>query len=136
MSAIAAFRRLHLNVSGIAAVEFAFVAPLMMAFLLGMIELGRLFLIHNALTFATDEAARAAMIHQTISSAELETLARSYAVGLDADLTTVTVTVQNYADGRLTNVSISYQFRLMTSFFSLGEFTMERSARVNRRQSF
>lgn len=136
MSPVMALRRLYRNVSGIAAVEFAFVAPLMMVFLLGMIELGRLFLIHNALTFAADEAARAAMVHQTMTPAELEALARSYAVGLEAGQTTFTVTIQNYGDGQLTNVSIRYQFQFMVNLFGLGQFAMERSARVNRRISF
>jgi Flp pilus assembly protein TadG len=121
---------------GTAAVEFAFVAPVMMAFLIGMVEMGRLFLIHNAMTFAVDETARTAMVRKTITETELETLAKSFATVLDSDRTNVTVTITPYVDGWRTNVSMQYEFHLMVSFLGLGEFPMERRAQVTRRDSF
>lgn len=47
---------------GAAAVEFAMIAPLMIMFTFGMIELGRLMMVKNAATQATREGARAASL--------------------------------------------------------------------------
>jgi Flp pilus assembly protein TadG len=129
-------RHLFRNSRGSAAVEFAFVAPIMMAFLIGMVEMGRLFLIHNAMTFAVDESARAAMVRKTISKPELEALTRSFASILEPERTNVTITVTPYDDGWRTNVSLHYEFHLMVSFLGLGAFDMERRAQVTRRDSF
>ena len=129
-------RHLFRDSRGSAAVEFAFVAPIMMAFLIGMVEMGRLFLIHNAMSFAVDETARTAMVRKTITKLELETLAKSFATVLEPERTNVTVTVTPYDDGWRTNVSLQYEFHLMVSFLGLGAFDMERRAQVTRRDSF
>jgi Flp pilus assembly protein TadG len=136
MKIIRTLRRLAKDARGIAAVEFAFVAPVMMLFIIAIMEMARLFLIHNAMTFAADETARAAMVRKTVTIAELETLAKSFASTLEPERTLVTVTVQPHADGWYTNISIQYEFRLMVSLLGLGEFDMVRNARVNRRDSF
>jgi Flp pilus assembly protein TadG len=130
------FRRLWRDARGIAAVEFAFVAPVMVLFIIAVMEMGRLFLIHNAMTYAADEAARTAMVRKVITKAELETLTKSYAAALEPERTTVNVTIEPYDDGWRTNISVQYQFRLMVNVVGLGQFDMVRSARVNRRDSF
>ena len=47
---------------GAATVEFALIAPLMIMFTFGMIEIGRLLMVKNAATQATREGARAASL--------------------------------------------------------------------------
>ena len=47
---------------GAAAVEFAVIAPLMILFTFGMIEMGRMMMVKNAATQATREGARAAIL--------------------------------------------------------------------------
>jgi Flp pilus assembly protein TadG len=130
------FRRLWRDARGIAAVEFAFVAPVMVLFIIAVMEMGRLFLIHNAMTYAADEAARTAMVRKVITKSELEALTKSYAAVLEPERTTVNVTIEPYDDGWRTNISVQYQFHLMVSVVGLGQFNMVRSARVNRRDSF
>jgi Flp pilus assembly protein TadG len=130
------FRRLWRDARGIAAVEFAFVAPVMVLFIIAVMEMGRLFLIHNAMTYAADEAARTAMVRKVITKSELEALTKSYAAALEPERTTVNVTIEPYDDGWRTNISVQYQFHLMVSVVGLGQFNMVRSARVNRRDSF
>jgi len=108
----------------------------MIALLLGIVELGRLFLVYNALTFAADEAARTAMIRKTITTAEIESLARSFGPNFTPATTTVQVSVEPYADGWRTNISMQYNYRLMVDLFGVGEFPLQRSVQVNRRDSF
>lgn len=49
------------NRSGVAAVEFAVIAPLMMLFTFGLIEIGRFMLVKESATQATREGARVAV---------------------------------------------------------------------------
>ncbi len=50
-----------LHRSGVAAVEFAVIAPLMLLFTFGLIEMGRFMLVKEAATHATREGARVAV---------------------------------------------------------------------------
>jgi Flp pilus assembly protein TadG len=49
--------------AGAAAVEFALIAPLMLLFTFGLIEIGRLIMVKHAITQATREGARLAVLH-------------------------------------------------------------------------
>ena len=54
-------RRFFLGRRGTSAVEFAMIAPLMILFTFGLIEVGRLMLVKQTLTHATREGARIAV---------------------------------------------------------------------------
>jgi Flp pilus assembly protein TadG len=54
-------RRLAKNRRGVAAVEFAMIAPIMMLFTFGLVEMGRFMLVKEAATHATREGARIAV---------------------------------------------------------------------------
>ena len=56
---------------GAATVEFAFVAPIMILFMFGMVEIGGLMMIKNAATHASREGARLA-VTPTATSAEVQ----------------------------------------------------------------
>ena len=53
---------------GAAAVEFAAVAPIMILFMFGIVELGRMLMIKNALTHASREGARLAVTPNATTS--------------------------------------------------------------------
>ena len=129
-------RQIAKDVQGLAAVEFAFVAPVMVLFVVAVMEIGRLFLVHNAMTFAVDETARAAMVRKTPTATELSNLARTYAPMLESNRTTVAVNFQQHDNGRYTDISMTYQFHLMVNVVDLAQFNLVRSVRVNRRDSF
>ena len=56
------WRRSQLPRRGAAAVEFALIAPLMLLFTFGMIEISRMMMVKNAATQATREGARMAIL--------------------------------------------------------------------------
>lgn len=65
---------------GAAAVEFALIAPLMIMFTFGMIEMGRLMMVKNAATQATREGARAASLPFATNAAVVERVQQELAM--------------------------------------------------------
>lgn len=61
---------------GAAAVEFAFIAPIMILFMFGTIEIGRLMMIKNAATHASREGARIAVTPMATASDAIEQATR------------------------------------------------------------
>ena len=66
---------------GGAVLEFAILAPLLFAVLLGIVEMGRMFYVRQALEYATQEAARYYMLNPTTDSANVTTALRDAMAG-------------------------------------------------------
>ena len=62
------FRRLRRSEAGTTAVEFAIVLPLFLAFVMGVIEFGRVFWVQSSLQHAVEQTARTAMAEYTRES--------------------------------------------------------------------
>ena len=56
--------------------EFAVVAPILFLFVFGLIEIGRMMMVQQALTNAAREGSRKACLATTTSSSEVETVVR------------------------------------------------------------
>ncbi len=63
---------------GIAAVEFALVAPVFFLLLFALIELGRMMMVQQSLTNAAREGCRTAILATTTSSSDVEAAVRNY----------------------------------------------------------
>ena len=89
---------------GVAAVEFAIVAPVFFFLVLGLVEIGRMVMLQQALTNAAREGCRTAGLASSIDAATIDTRVRDYlqsVVGTTAfDVTKVRIT----APATLTNV--------------------------------
>lgn len=81
------FFQKHCGERGATAVEFALVAPVFLLFVLGIMDLGRLFYIKNIMQYAVEQAARHAMVNPTITQTALETFAENQAATLFSDIT-------------------------------------------------
>jgi Flp pilus assembly protein TadG len=66
---------------GATAVEFAFVGPVFLIMVLGIVELGRAMWIKNTLQFAVEETSRYAMMNPSAGTSTLETYAGTKIVG-------------------------------------------------------
>lgn len=75
---------------GVAAVEFALVVPLFVLLVFGMIEVGRVVMVHQVLTNAAREGARAAILEGSTTS-RVETVIGNYLTGASISGGTVTV---------------------------------------------
>jgi len=71
------------NTSGAAAVEFALLVPVLILFLFGIIECGRILWTENALQFAVERAARCAAINTTTcgNAVQIQTYAATQMYG-------------------------------------------------------
>ncbi|MBF0246677.1 MAG: pilus assembly protein [Alphaproteobacteria bacterium] len=58
------------------AVEFALVAPIFLIFILGIVDLGRLFYVRNIMQYGVEQTARYVMVNPEVSQADLETYAQ------------------------------------------------------------
>ena len=104
--------------SGTAAIEYAIILPVLLLFLLGIIDTGRLLWTYTTLSRASEAAARCAAIQATHCTTLND--ARSYAVtqawGLVID--TSAFSVSNQACG--VQVAANYNFRFVIPWLDLG----------------
>jgi Flp pilus assembly protein TadG len=112
-------RRLRDEDSGQALVEFALIVPFLLLFLVGIIEFGRGWNLHQVVTDAAREAARTAVIHDlTIDPDSVERVARNALgrAGINPDSPGVEVKLTPLASfhstGQPISVAISVPYRL------------------------
>jgi Flp pilus assembly protein TadG len=103
-------RNLRRDEKGAAAVEFAFVAPVVIMMILGTIEGGRLMFLLNDMQASLSAAARAWMIDPDASESDVEGIFCERAVVVDCDETTITVTSQtaNGQDWRVMTATTTF----------------------------
>lgn len=118
--------------SGSAAVEFALVAPVLIAIMMGLIDFGRLFWTKNTMQFAVDETARFAMVNPASSPATLTAYATNRISGSLTGVTfTATPTTISGVDYQTINAQFTYNH--MIPFVPLGTtiLTARSSSPVN-----
>ena len=64
--------------SGVAAIEFAFVAPIFLLFVFGLFEMVRMLMVQQALTNAAREGCRTAVMATTVNNSDVDTAIRDY----------------------------------------------------------
>lgn len=97
---------------GAALVEMAVVAPLLMLFVLGIIEVGRVVMVQQILTNASREGARRAVI-ESATDIEVQSLVSAYLSNTSVAGATVTVTpspLSSAGFGDSVTVSVSVPF--------------------------
>ena len=112
--------------SGVAAVEFALVAPIFFLLVFGLIEFGRMMMIQQSLTNAAREGSRVAILPTTKDGADVEAAMRDYLQSVmsnAADTGEVRVTVPSNlataASGANLTVSVEVDY-LDVSWLPLG----------------
>jgi Flp pilus assembly protein TadG len=89
---------------GATAVEFAFVAPVFFLFVFGLMEIGRMLMLQQAMTNAAREGCRAAGLASCINASQVETAVRDHLESSDGTIAWNTSKVRVTAPGRLANV--------------------------------
>jgi Flp pilus assembly protein TadG len=83
-------RRVRSRRRGAAAVEFAVVAPVFLLLVFGIVEFGRMLMVHQVLTNAAREGARRAVLRGT-TSADVVNTVRNYLAGTSINAQAATV---------------------------------------------
>lgn len=113
---------------GATAVEFAIVAPLFLAMMVGVFELSRAMWIKASMQYAVEETARYALVNTSSSAATLQTYAESKLS--DAGIGTSGMTFTITADGTVADVQVSYSFQTLTSLLPFPSLTLTAKSRV------
>ena len=124
------------DIRGVSAVEFAMVAPVLIFFMMAIIDLGRFAMLADSMETAVLQGARTAMVASTDSDSpattqSISTVVKNIARVADEDALTVNVSWQNNSNtvGSVVTVSASYDFDYMTPefFISLAPQTVTKS---------
>ena len=115
-------RRFGSNTRAAALVEFALVCPVLFAMLIGIANLGILFLANSGLTSAVEDAARYATIYPRPTSTMITSRISSNRWGLNpANITGPTVTFNTTSSPKYVDISMSYN---VTINYVLGSRTI------------
>jgi Flp pilus assembly protein TadG len=116
--------RLLRSERGASAVEFAFIAPLLIMLALGIAEFGRAFQVQGTLSAAAREGVRTMALQNDQTAAR--SMVRSVASSLDPALTDAQIAISppscplTYTAGSSVTVTISYRLPFMSGFFGAG----------------
>jgi Flp pilus assembly protein TadG len=94
---------------GTAAIEMAFVLPVLLLIILGILEFGRAMWTRQTMQFAVEQAARSALADSTLTSSQIVTLVDNNLLGMQG------VTPTGVASSNASQVSItaSYTFSFL-----------------------
>lgn len=131
MSVPAMLRRVLRGRDGSATVEFVLVLPIVALFMLGIIELGRMFWHRSTLEHAVEETGRYAMAHVDASQDELTGILQARA-GAALPAGTITITYARATTGgiRYLTITATCSFTFMTGVIPTGPVTLQSRARV------
>ena len=129
------FRRFARDDSGVSMVEFAMIAPLLLALTLGAIDGGRAMLAFNSVEKLAKDGARFASVRGSeftspASEADIRAYVKSQAAGLDSSKVNVTVDWPVSNDpGEVVNVRVTYVFNSL--LLASTPLTFDRTAVLN-----
>ena len=119
---------------GAAVVEFAFVAPLFVMLVFGMVEFGRLVMVQQLLTNASREGARLGVLSDTTST-DVQTKVVSYLSSSSITIATSDVSVSYPDSGEAVAVTVSVPFNQVSwlpSPMFLGGYTLSAGSTMRR----
>jgi Flp pilus assembly protein TadG len=129
-------RRLRDDRRGGALIEFAVLAPVLFTILLGIVEMGRMFYVRQALEYATEQAARYYMLNPTSASSTVTTyLKGQMAGGMGSSVTVAYVDTTNCnsnAAVTCTTITASYTFTFVAAVLGLSNLGMHAKAQAVR----
>ncbi len=119
---------------GGALAEMAIVLPIMLLFVVGVFEFGRVLYASHTIDHAAREAVRYAIVHGSMSDdiatdKDIEAVVEAKADTLDLDKIEVNTTFEpNNAPGSVVTVVVTYDFEPLTQLVDIGPVTLARQA--------
>lgn len=132
------FWRLWSDRSGGAALEFAMVAPVFIALLLGGVEFGRMYYVRQSLEYATEQAARYYSLNPSTPTSDVTSKLNSYLTGGISSSVTVSYTDTTNCNANAyvtcTAITTTYPFSFSDSYLGLSARTLTATSRAVRQQ--
>lgn len=124
-------RRLTTDQRGASAMEFAIIAPVLLLFIVGIWQLGVLFLANSGLKHAVAEGSRLATTFPRPADTDVEALIVERRFGLEEEyLSEATVVFTDDEEISYADVSLTYEVPLDFIFFEAGTVTLSENRRV------
>lgn len=125
--------RRRLGEQGVVAIEFAFVLPVFLLFVLGTVQFAQAFQIWNTMLLAVEEGARYAMVHHSDPNVPnlpqaVQARAQSQLPGVDAD--SVSIPVPTIAGGTMTITATATFNFVAPALLPFGPISLERQITV------
>jgi Flp pilus assembly protein TadG len=116
---------------GMGAVEFALITPVLLAFIVGVAQVGTLFFANSGLKSAVGEGARFATIHPRPSNAQIIQRITDKRFGLEtARITGPAITPGTVGTRNFLTITMSYSVPLDFIFYSTTPITLTETRRV------
>lgn len=124
-------QRLRRDARGVAAIEFAILAPVVLLLIVGIARLGILFMANSGLRSAVAEGARYATIYPRPTDAQITQRITDRRFGLQAGNLNAATIVHGTADGAdYADISMSYSVPMDFVFFRLPNVTLTANRRA------
>lgn len=125
-------RSLLRNRRGAVAVEFAIIGPIVIAAIVGTMEVSRYYFVRNAMNNAVDEAARYATLSPTPTDTQITTRFRQQALGAIPDTgPNIAITRGTFStDTQWINISVTWSMQVNFLFFQVANMPVNASRRV------
>jgi Flp pilus assembly protein TadG len=112
------------------AIEFALVIPIFLVLVIGVVEFSRVLAVRNSLQYGVEEAARYAMVRQTVDASKLTAIIKDRIAAPDTDNVSVALTDETDQGVKYWKISATYSLTLITSFFGTGAITLTGASRI------
>ncbi len=128
MSFIRKLRKI--NNKGSIAVEFALIMPILLVFMLGIIEFGRVMWIKSSLQYSVGKTARYVITNSDATDAEITAYAEGYVYGISSDGITFTSSTEEEDGVVFLTITAAYTFEPFVDFLSFGDMDIEGKTRL------
>lgn len=122
--------RFFRETAGTTTIEFAIVVLIFIVFWMGVMEFGRAMWVRNTLQTATEEAARYAMAHATVTDAQLITRATDYFEATGNTEATFTIVRDTASGVDFLTINGIYTFQSLFSIIDFGVVNLDARSRV------
>jgi Flp pilus assembly protein TadG len=124
-------RRLGFSSEGVAATEFALVAPFLVILMMGIFQLGILFMARAGLGQAVESGARYATIHPSPTDAQIKTKVLASGYGMDTDNIVQPTVAHGTTNGSpYVDVTMGYNIVLDFGFYKLDPIQLSYTRRA------
>jgi|SRR5712671_4865307 len=121
---------------GGAALEFAFIGPVLFTLMLGAVDVGRMFYVRQNLEYASEEAARYYMLNPTAATSAVTTYLQGKMAGGVGGSVSVsyadTASCNGNAAVTCTMITATYTFTFIAGYLGLGSKTLQAKAQAVR----
>jgi Flp pilus assembly protein TadG len=130
------FSRLAIDRRGAAIVEFTILAPVLLALILGTVDVGRMFYVRQGLEYATEEAARYYTLNPSTASSTVTAQLRSKMPGGMGPSVNVayadTASCNANVHVTCTTITATYAFAFAAGYLQIGPKTLRSTAKAVR----